>query len=95
MEEGIELSGHDRKESFKDVFVKELLKVNPTLPHAADYLWYLADRLREMGSNEVASLIYKGFKNRFSSDPRSKDAGKIFYLNKRMFMSISKADLKS
>ncbi|MBK8054050.1 MAG: hypothetical protein IPK35_12465 [Saprospiraceae bacterium] len=76
LQEGIELSGLDGKESFKDVFVKEILKLNPAHPDAADYLWYLADRLREMGSNEVASLIYKGFKNRFSSDPRSKDAGK-------------------
>ena len=76
LQEGIELSGLDGKESFKDVFVKELLKLNPAHPDAADYLWYLAERLREMGSVENASLIYMGFKHRFSSDPRSNEAEK-------------------
>jgi tetratricopeptide (TPR) repeat protein len=72
----IEYSHLPGKESFKDIFVKEMLKLNPKHKNSADYLWYWGSRLQDMMRQEDASIIFKGFINRFPSDLRRSEAEK-------------------
>lgn len=81
--EGIAASSNGGKEIFKDVFVKELLKVSPTHKDAADFLWYYANRLLDMAKSDEASLVFMGFKNRYPSDFKVNDAEKYIKSEQR------------
>ena len=72
----IEYSHLHGKETFKDIVVKEMLKLNPRYKNSADYLWYWGSRLQDMMREEDASIIFKGFINRFPSDLRRLEAEK-------------------
>ncbi|MBP9197667.1 MAG: tetratricopeptide repeat protein [Saprospiraceae bacterium] len=73
----ISLCNAPEKSNLKEIFSTELIKLNPNVNSANDIIWNLAQSMLVRGKNEVASILFKGFKEKFPADPRSKETEKL------------------
>jgi TolA-binding protein len=73
----ITLCAAPEKSNLKEIFSTELLKLNPNVGTANDIIWNLAQSMLIRGKTEVASVLFKGFKEKFPTDARNKEAEKL------------------
>ncbi len=73
----ISLCNVPEKSNLKEIFSTELLKLHPNVSSANDIIWNLGQSMLVRGKNEVASILFRGFKEKFPSDPRNKEMEKL------------------
>lgn len=86
----ITLCAAPEKSNLKEIFSTELLKLNPNVGSANDIIWNLAQSMLIRGKTEVASVLLKGFKEKFPTDARNKEAEKLILSEQRDIHSYIK-----
>jgi tetratricopeptide (TPR) repeat protein len=74
--QAIDLCASPEKANLRNVFALELIKLNPNHAMVKDEIWNIGQRLIQMNKPEAASVIFMGYKSRYTGDQRRSEAEK-------------------